>query len=373
MRWLRDYQDRIAGNNKKGPAGPGRLVLQWHITDRCNLRCSHCYQETYTGPELRIGELVEVVGQYKVLLAARGVRRGHINVTGGEPFLREDLFPFLEVLSAHRDTFSFAILCNGSFLDKATAARLRVLRPDFVQVSMEGGKATHDRIRGKGDFERVLAGLDCLRRSKLRAYISFTAHRDNYLEFGEVADAGMRFGAARVWADRLIPMGCGNAMAGKTLSPEETKEFFMVLQKAKAKAERWWFGRTEIAMGRALQFIVGGGEPYRCEAGSSLLALAADGSLYPCRRMPVPVGNVTSTELARLYCESAFLVNLRNRDHIAVGCAGCFYARVCRGGLRCLSFSMTGSPFRADPGCWLAHRVNVDCTRTEAVAGEICR
>lgn len=373
MRWLRDYQDRIAKNDKRRTAGPGRLLLQWHITDRCNHRCSHCYQETYSGPELTFGELVKVVEQYRQLLAALGVRRGHINVTGGEPFVREDFIPFLEALAAHRVAFGFAILCNGSFLDKTTAARLRVLRPDFVQVSMEGGKNTHDKIRGKGDFERVLAGLDCLRREKLRAYISFTAHKGNYREFGEVADAGMRLGAARVWADRLIPMGCGNAMAGETLSPEETQEFFMVLRKARMKAERWWFGRTEITMGRALQFIVGGGEPYRCGAGGSLLALAADGTLYPCRRMPVPVGNVTTMDLTRLYGESDFLVSLRDRDRIAEGCAGCFYARLCRGGLRCLSYSITGSPFRADPGCWLARRTNGDGPRTEAAASDAYR
>lgn len=373
MRWLRDYQDRIAGRDKKGPVGPGRLLLQWHITNRCNLRCRHCYQDTYAGPELNFMELIEVVGQYKDLLAAMGAKRGHINVTGGEPFVREDFFPFLEMLSTHKDTFSFAILCNGSFLDRTTAARLRLLKPDFVQVSMEGGKAKHDRIRGKGDFERVLAGVDCLQREKIRTYISFTAHRDNYREFGEVAEAGVRLGVSRVWADRLIPMGCGNALAEKTLSPEETKEFFMILRKAKIKAERWWSGRTEIAMGRALQFIVGGGEPYRCGAGSSLLALGADGTLYPCRRMPVSVGNVTTTDLTRLYGESAFLAGLRDRARIAEGCAGCFYAGTCRGGLRCLAHSVTGSPFRADPGCWLAHRADGDNPRTETVANDICR
>lgn len=346
MRWLRDYQDRVMKDKGKRPVRPGRLLLQWHVTDRCNLRCSHCYQETYSGPELKFGELLEVVEQYRQLLAARAIRRGHINVTGGEPFMREDFIPFLEALSAHRDTFSFAILCNGSFLDKATAVRLRVLKPAFVQVSMEGGKTTHDRIRGKGDFERVLRGVDCLRKEKLRAYISFTAHKDNYREFKEVADAGTKLGVARVWADRLIPAGGGAAMADKALSPEETKEFFEILQKAREKAERSWLGHTEIAMGRALQFIVGGGEPYRCGAGGTLLALGADGTLYPCRRMAVPIGNVMSAPLARLYGESDFLVSLRERDRISPLTRACTRAATTR-----KSPAMTTKESRAKGHC----------------------
>lgn len=356
MRWLKDYQDRCAKEGGKRPVGPGRLLLQWHITDRCNLRCSHCYQETYGGPELGFRQLLEIVDQYRELLAVKGARRGHINVTGGEPFMREDFLPFLEVLANHREAFSFAILCNGNFLTGKAASHLKALKPDFVQVSLEGGKAAHDRIRGRGDFDRVMEGLTHLRREKITTYISFTAHKDNYRDFLDAAEAGIRLGVAKVWADRLIPTGGGAAMAGKTLSPEETREFFAIMEKARDRAERSWFGRTEIGMGRALQFLAGGGEPYCCGAGDSLLALASDGTLYPCRRMPVPIGNVMTTPLAGLYTGSGFLRSLRERGRLAEGCGECFYRKVCRGGLRCLSYALTGSPFRADPGCWLARQ-----------------
>jgi radical SAM protein with 4Fe4S-binding SPASM domain len=356
MRWLKKYQDCVVRASNERPRGPASLLLQWHITDRCNLRCGHCYQETYRGVELTFPELIGVVEQYEDLLAAMGLRRGHINVTGGEPFMRVDAIPLLETLAARRDRFSFAILSNGSFVDKKMAARLRDLRPAFVQVSIEGGKNTHDRIRGTGDFGRVLEALECLRREKIKTYISFTAHRDNYREFAEVAETAARFGVARLWTDRLVPVGGGAAMADKTLSPEETKEFFGRVRDAREKARRSWLGHTEIAMGRALQFIAGGGEPYHCGAGSRLLAIGADGTLYPCRRLPIPSGNVTATPLAQLYRESPYLRDLRSIGRVAAGCRDCFYVKACRGGLRCLSMAMTGDPFQRDPGCWLRAR-----------------
>ena len=138
---------------QEGPYIPHGLMLQWHITERCNLRCAHCYQNGYSGEELRFEDLLSVLGQFKDSLrlwrnkARRFQVRGHITVTGGEPFVRRDFLDLLEVFSANREHFSFAILTNGSFIDTAMARRLRKLGPTFVQVSIEGTQATHDKIR----------------------------------------------------------------------------------------------------------------------------------------------------------------------------------------------------------------------------------
>jgi radical SAM protein with 4Fe4S-binding SPASM domain len=105
-------------------------------------------------------------------------------------------------------------------------------------------------------------------------------------------------------------------------------------------------------MHRALQFLVGGGRPYHCTAGDSLLAVQANGDLYPCRRMPIRVGNLMETPLGSLYDQSLLLQALGDRRRIPGGCQGCVYRRLCRGGLRCLANMATGDPFTTDPGCW---------------------
>jgi hypothetical protein len=53
----------------------------------------------------------------------------------------------------------------------------------------------------------------------------------------------------------------------KVLTPEETREFFEMMKKARNQVARRWFGRTEIALHRALQFLVAGGKPYHCTGG----------------------------------------------------------------------------------------------------------
>jgi radical SAM protein with 4Fe4S-binding SPASM domain len=332
------------------------LVLQWHITERCNLRCAHCYQESYTGKELSFQELLIVIEQFKDLLdkVSSGSRipvRGHITVTGGEPFIRKDFLDLLEVFHANRDRFSFAILTNGSFIDVHIAHQLRRLNPSFIQVSLEGTKLTNDKIRGPGAYESTISALTDLVRERINTMLSFTAHRHNFREFEDVARLGCELGVSRVWSDRFIPCGSAHAMNETELSTDETREFFEVMYRAKNKA-MLRFSRTEISMHRALQFLIAGGQPYRCTAGDTLITIHSNGDLYPCRRMPERVGNVLETPLSELYFRSDFFSALRDRNRMSEGCEECDFFSKCRGGLKCLSYARTGDPFKADPGCW---------------------
>jgi radical SAM protein with 4Fe4S-binding SPASM domain len=106
-------------------------------------------------------------------------------------------------------------------------------------------------------------------------------------------------------------------------------------------------------MHRALQFLEGG-HPYQCTAGDRLITVQPNGDLYPCRRMPIRTGNLLETPLVDLYQKSPLFRALRDRDRTSKGCQGCLFSGLCRGGLKCLSYAVTGDPFVADPGCWLA-------------------
>ncbi len=332
--------------------------MQWHVTERCNLRCEHCYQDDYSGKELEFSELLCVLDQFKNLVntwraSGKGVPvRSHITVSGGEPFIRKDFPKLLEIFSANRQNFSFAILTNGTLIDASVAKLLGKLNPGFVQVSIEGGRTVHDKIRGQGTFDLAVSAIKYLVRERIRTFISFTACRSNYTEFPEAARLGRRLKVSRVWADRLIPHGSGAALKDQVMTKQDTHDFFKIMLNERDKAARSWFGKTEIAMHRALQFLVAGGRPYHCTAGDTLITVQPDGDLYPCRRMPIRVGNLMESTLSELYYESELFQELRNIDRIDAKCRECFYSKLCRGGLKCLSYALTGDPFKADPGCW---------------------
>ena len=108
------------------------------------------------------------------------------------------------------------------------------------------------------------------------------------------------------------------------------------MQEARQEAARQWYHRTEVTMHRSLQFLVGGGQPYHCTAGDSLITVQPNGDVYPCRRLPIRVGNLMETPLAELYYSSDLLCALRDRNCVSQGCEACYFARLCRGGLKCL-------------------------------------
>lgn len=330
---------------------PQRLLLQWHITHRCNLRCAHCYQDSYAGGDTPMATMLDILEQYRAFIAAAGIR-GHITVTGGEPFVHAEFMALLEIFAQHAKEYSFAILTNGYFITPSIAQRLKTLGVGFVQVSLEGGKTSHDAIRGKGNFERTCASIKLLKQAGVKTLVSFTAHRANYREFSAVSRIARRLGVDKVWSDRFIPADKNSAI--QPLPPAETEAYSALIAKERQRHKIRWFNKTDIAGQRALQFLHSGGHPYRCSAGDSLITIMPNGDLYPCRRLPILAGNVLQTPLAQLY-DGELFQSLRTPREPAPGCASCLYKNICGGGLKCLSYAITGSPHTADPGCWLAN------------------
>ena len=350
---------------------PRSFQMQWHITEHCNLRCSHCYQNTYEQADLPFDSLVQIFRQFVDTVETFRRESGRniparITLTGGEPFLRSDFFELLEIVASHRKQLRFAILTNGTMIDRDTAKRIACFKPDYVQVSIDGLRETHDTLRAPGSFDLATEGIRRLVEQHVCTIVSFTTSRRNAVEFPAVARWAAQLGVQRIWADRLIPTT--PEQHRDVLSPEETREFFEQMHAVRTVLQTQtyagWFKRiflqyisrrgsvTEVAMHRALQFLVGGGIIYRCSAGDSLVAVLPDGTLLPCRRMPIPVGNVLQRPLVELYHRSEILRRLRE-NRCPKECAGCIYAEHCGGGLRCLAHAMTGNSLMPDPGCQL--------------------
>ncbi len=336
-----------------------RLVLQWHLTDACDNCCRHCYGEAKEPVAVSWEQMCEVVAQYRHLLDNLARHRGHrplpqLTLSGGDPLCHDLLFPLLELLRQSPSPLPFALLCNARRLDAGTVLRLAKAAPRFVQLSLDGNRQGHDSLRGEGDYDRVVAAVRRLHRKGITVLLAFTARRSNYRQFPEVAALGRKLGVRRVWADRFIPLGGSAKERDEVLTPQETQEFVTLLAKSR---RRRGFRRSPVAMQRALQFLAGDARPYRCQAGRELLTLLPDGTLVPCRRLPLPLGNVFATSMTTLYHEAPLLRELRSHKR-GTGCEGCFYAELCGGGLRCLSQAVSGEWRQRDPGC---------CGRAEGV------
>ena len=324
-----------------------KFVLQWHLSENCNLRCLHCYQENHKPVQLEYEKLVIIYKQFKELLEKKKMK-GHINITGGEPLCNPYLFKILDLIKEDSDLISFSVLTNGTLINEKIAQRLKSYNPEYVQVSLEGGKRTNDYIRGKGTYKKIAEGIINLRKANIFTSISFTATSLNYKEFPKVVRYAGKYGVNNVWSDRFIPLG--DSDRSLALNYEQTREYLEIMNKERNKLKKVKNNNTTISMYRALQFQMTNDFAYGCTAGDTLLTVMENGDLVPCRRMPIVIGNLFDRSMYDLYINSDVLKELREKK-IPDECMSCEHSEVCHGGLKCLTYAMYKDLNHKDYGC----------------------
>ncbi len=126
---------------------PSRATLE--LTMRCNLKCQMCFRDKGVSEELNTEELKRVIDNLG------GIEKVHL--TGGEVFLRKDIFEILDYLGGKKVSLN----TNGTLLTKDKVAKLskydNITRVGF---SLDGLSRTHDRIRGlKHAFEKTIEAI----------------------------------------------------------------------------------------------------------------------------------------------------------------------------------------------------------------------
>lgn len=330
--------------------------LQWHLTDACNLECRHCYREPGAArPERSLEALDDVLRRYREFLDERGLR-GRLQLCGGEPLLARSLVPIAR--AAHELSIPCRVLSNGTLATPELAASLRAAGVTIVQVSLDGGRERHDAWRGAGAFDRAVAGAKHLAGAGLEVTVAATLARPNADQIGAVIDAALGAGASRVAFSRLVPQGAGAALreAGDLLGPDE----WLAAQVTMLEAAR---RRGLALMPRDPTFTpllaapgAGGcaGAVSGCAAGLNGLAVEPDGTVYPCRRLPIPLGNVFEASFDELW-QSPVLERLRRRDELGGACGACRLRWLC-GGCRAVAWALSGDLMAADPQCPLRAR-----------------
>lgn len=136
---------------------PGYLVF--FVTPHCNCRCKMCFnsQVSEQAGRRRILSLTEIES------AARGFPRlHHVNLSGGEPFLRDDIGEIPPLFYRYSGARFFTVATNSSLPETVEREVERICRrcPEAwirVNQSLDGIGERHDAIREKpGLFDSVL-------------------------------------------------------------------------------------------------------------------------------------------------------------------------------------------------------------------------
>ncbi|CCE00663.1 cyclophane-forming radical SAM/SPASM peptide maturase GrrM/OscB [Bradyrhizobium sp. STM 3809] len=152
------------------------LVLQ--PTPFCNIDCSYCYLADRTNHErMALETLSRVIST--VVASGRVGEILRICWHSGEPLVvppgyYEDAFAIIRRLVPDSTKIEYVFQTNGVLIDDRWCGLFR-RHPVTVGISLDGPAEVHDRHRrdraGKGTFDRVLKGIDALRRNGLKFYI----------------------------------------------------------------------------------------------------------------------------------------------------------------------------------------------------------
>jgi radical SAM protein with 4Fe4S-binding SPASM domain len=338
---------------------PSRFVFQWHITERCNGNCLHCYQQkSKTSADLPLGDLLNIFNQFLSLIKKWRIDSScpaFFNVTGGEPFLRDDFFQLVEIIGQNSHLFNWGIMSNGSLLTKE---KIRVLKKNNLknfQVSLEGLKKINDNIRGKGSFKKTLKAIELLREEKIPVMVSLTLSKRNMGDVFLLAKLCQGLGVTALSVRRLVPLGQGKIFKNDILEPKELKNFYLKVEKNNKNL-------IEEGKNKNFKIVLGCESAIFNEDASSpkgfcglvegmCLAIMANGDVLPCRRLPIVLGNALKDNLFDIYY-SKKMKELQDIEKLHDFCKNCSNFINCFGGAKCVNYALNNKLNEPDCQCW---------------------
>jgi radical SAM protein with 4Fe4S-binding SPASM domain len=326
--------------------------IQWHITNLCNLRCQHCYQDDFsrekdldwTGLKRVADSLLNSIKEWDKMAC--------IHLTGGEPLLKPEWFPLLQYLDQSPVIDELGIITNGLLIDQERVKRLSAFpKLRKIKISLDGANAeTNDSIRGMKNFSKVIQNLSWVRdENRFETILMFTVMKRNFRDLPAFFKFSQDLGVNGFIIERFIPWGRGRERRDDVLSKEDWKELIKTLVELFSIEEKDAFLSYQ-----AFQINLNHEEPELlgapCVIGKDGLCVMPDGDVLPCRRFPISIGNLLNDSLKTIWEKSELLGRINNKENLKGQCGTCKMAD-CRG-CRSLALALTGDPLEEDPHCW---------------------
>jgi radical SAM protein with 4Fe4S-binding SPASM domain len=302
-------------------SAPYRMDLA--LTYRCNVDCGHCYNQRRESAELSGADWKRILRT----LWDHGVP--HVDFTGGEPTLRQDLPELIEY--AEDLGMITGLLTNGVRLaDRDFVARLKQAGLDYVQVTLESPRPdVHDRMVGGDAFNSTVQGIRNAVAEKIHVITNSTITADNRDSLSGLVPFLKGLGVTSFAVNSIIKAG----KSRRQNNGLSEAELLPLLNRLRQQAEREgmkfiWYTPTQYCRLNPVEADLG---VKQCTAGKYNLAIEPDGAVIPCQSFYRPLGNILRDDFQTIY-NGAFLASLRRRDWVMEKCRPCPWLAVCGGG-----------------------------------------
>ncbi|MFO7557670.1 MAG: radical SAM protein [Desulfobacterales bacterium] len=349
-----------------------RPVVIWNVTNRCNLKCVHCYDyaDNHAGDYgLKTMEGRELIND----LAGYGVPA--LLFSGGEPFARPDL-PELAAYAVENGMRA-VISTNGTRITSEKARILKDIGLSYVSISLDGMEEVHDRFRGVyGAYAAALDGIRNSRAAGIEVGLRFTINKYNVGEIPGIFDLLEEMDIPRICFYHLVyAAGRGSERFKQGLTHEETRKAVdLIVERTKDFYKRGIHKDVLTAGNRAdgpyLYWRLLKENPERAEEVLELLKMDEEnsselgigcvnwnGSVYadPFWRHH-SFGNIRKLPFSKIWSDSSDPLRSKlkeRKNHVTGRCAACNWLDICAGNSRARAEALTGDIWAPDPACYL--------------------
>lgn len=297
-----------------------------YVTWRCNLRCSTCsvWKENRY-PELSTDGMLRVIDELRCL--------DIVKVTGGEPFLRDDLEDLVAAIQQRIRPTMLHIVSNGTFPDRMERLASRLGNPALhIRISLEGGEAVHNQMRGQTwAFARTWESLE--RLAAIRRRYRFNLGVNYHLCEETLPDLPRMVEYCRSQGLDLVP--------GLATYPFLEDRYEEVLRREPPHEEQlrllerfgevwslhgdmlpWEAAAARRQAMRAVEDTLGGQEArrFQCRELRNLVYVLPDGNIVTCGLKHRPIGSLVRESLADIWFGERITAFRREVE----ACPGCW-------------------------------------------------
>jgi radical SAM protein with 4Fe4S-binding SPASM domain len=306
--------------------------IDWVISERCNLACKHCLQNS--SPLLKQSE-IDLIKLEGIFAEMEELNLEAMKITGGEPLYAKNAKLIFKMLSGRH--FEKLILTNGILIDDDWIDIFRNDKSFHLSISLDGANNTsHDYIRGKGAFVKTIENAKRMTQAGVFAAYTVTVNTHNKDELEQIADFAInKLSARSVIFSFLRPVGRAQQNRALHLSKED-------MQKTENKfkfIERCYGDKIVISDDSNLsknesKSIYNEHSTLTCAAGTSIFAMDSNFNVYPCTygisKNNLIIGNLNKSRIFEIWNSPAWATY---RGGITLGeIEGC---SICRFASRC--------------------------------------
>ena len=348
-----------------------RPVVVWNVTQRCNLKCIHCYahaRNIASDNELSLSEgkiLIDDLAEFGVPVML---------FSGGEPLVRKDLPELADY--AVKKGMRAVISTNGTLITPQIAQTLKDIDLSYVGISLDGMEETNDRFRGvKGAFRLALKGIENCKKAGIKVGLRFTINKFNAGQIPEIFKLLEAMDIPRACFYHLVYSGRGSELVKEDLSHEESRKTIdLIMDLTKQLHDK--NNSKEVltvdnhADGPYLYLRLLKENPERAQKVRELLemnegnssgigigCISWDGEVYADQFWRhYSFGNIRNRPFSKIWADTSdpLMKKLKEKKRHAKGrCATCRWLSICAGNFRVRSEAVTGDVWSPDPACYL--------------------